>query len=115
MSDNRQVVNAVRQVIINELGISRASIRAEVDSQIRQLCSERVDAFLNSPAGNMGDVLIKAVEQYMRPRWGGTPDEVRKIITTAAEQAAVAEAKQIVRGRLAVDITVKPKEGETDG
>lgn len=77
-------INEVRQVLMNELGLTRDSVRAMATTIVEQMVDRHVQQLISS--GHVEKLVSRSVEQALRVgRYG--QDSMKKLIADAAGKA----------------------------
>lgn len=91
--EKSQLTNSVRQVLMNELGLTRESIRQEV----RDIVAETVQKFMHVEGGQFWPFLADQISKALRTYCGGS-DELKKLIAaTVASQVEVLVREEVKR------------------
>ena len=105
MSESKSEQNRVRQVLMNELGLTRELIRDEVSrivtDAITRTCNapdfqQRIDNIIASKVG-------KALEYY------GNAESLSKFILAQTTKEAESQARGLIRERMRVTLTLEEK------
>jgi len=94
--------NKVREVLVNELGLTRESVREDA----HQFIARVLERYINRLAaeGKIEEMLRQIVEQNFRDAWGRSGKDV---VNDYAHRAIQAAAAEIIREKF--DINVEEK------
>lgn len=103
MSDNKADHNHVRQVLMNELGLTRDSVRQDVV----KIVTDTVERFINTPdfQGRIVSIIEAKVGSAMKQY--GNADVLKKFVETQVSNEAAAQARELVREHLSVVFPVR--------
>lgn len=104
---DKQEINAVRQVLFNELGLNREEVRAIVRESIKSTVLDAVDKFFRS--GEFDKWLKTHVGEELRT-WHGDDKKDNKFdntIRASIERAIAKHAKESVEEKLIISFLVK--------
>lgn len=103
MSDNKAEHNHVRQVLMNELGLTRESVRQDVV----KIVTDTVERFINAPdfQGRLVSIIEAKVAGAMQ-RYGNA-DVLKKFVETQVSNEAAAQVRELVREHLSVVFPVR--------
>lgn len=83
-----KTTNQVRQILMNELGLTRKSIRDETEVIVRDAVNHRLDGLIKD--GDLERMVISATLKELKgSAWG--LDEIRKMVGEAARKKASEE------------------------
>lgn len=94
---DRTTHTQVRQVLMNELGLTRESVRAEV----RQIVVDTMERMLHGD--NLQDMLERLINLRVREYWSSR-ESVRAAVDKASHQVVREEALKQIEGRLKVTL-----------
>lgn len=95
--------NRVRQVLMNELGLTRESVREEM----MRIVSDTIERALNAP--DIRDRITTIIEWkvgYALQRYGDT-ETLKKFVETQTVKEAEAQARELIRERIQVTLALK--------
>lgn len=99
-----KTINAVRQVIINELGLSRETVKQMTEKTVRELAQQKIDAYF------VGTDLVTFTERQVSKQvssWGSDRELLRKTIDEAIKEAVRTEARRMFTDMFSVRIETK--------
>lgn len=96
--------NAIRQVLMNELGLTRDSIRKEMQDIIRDVVDKHVSTL------QLDQLLQRAINEAMQKevKTGTWTTGVTERVKTEIEKQAAKYIKELVDSKLIIDINLKP-------
>jgi len=100
--EQRQVTNAVRQTIINELGMTRQSIRDEVTATIQAEVEKAISTYLSSES--FKDVILKTVNRVLTKSTWYAADNVQKEVSAAINSEVAKFVQDEIRSRVNIGI-----------
>ena len=100
MSEAQKVTNAVRQVLMNEMGLTRESVREEMQKIVAQEAAKAVATMVNE--GHLGKMVSEEFKKLLTMGWGnGGRSRVEEIVVTAAK----AQAEKFVTEHFSLKVT----------
>lgn len=92
----QSTTNQVRQVLMNELGLTRDAVRQITEEVVAQVAERKVEALLQE--GKLEEMVMRAVAKQMRKSAYGDPLE--QVIS----QAILTAAKDYIREHVTIEV-----------
>lgn len=105
---NGRMQNAVRQVLMNEMGFTRDTVRAEMHKIVEETVARAINRMLHE--GLIERHVQREFERYIRENQWDT-SAVRKLVVAAAEKCM----REYIASRVDFTIALKPPGPDTDG
>jgi len=86
VKDNKDQINDIRNVLMNEMGLSREFIRGETERVIAVTAEKHLCRLLQT--GKLGEIMVAAVDAQTRKDHGSYKDYMQRIVRDAAYDAA---------------------------
>jgi polyhydroxyalkanoate synthesis regulator phasin len=95
-------INSVRQVLMNELGLTRESVREEMKDIIDSVVEKQVNRLIDE------GILERMVERYIKNMYGPTMNESIKLAVSSVSKSLFDAAKEKVNN--SIQIIIKESE-----